>query len=174
MKRLLMSTAAACAALIATPAFAQDAAPAAGTMTGPRAAITVSSGGTSATSFEGETIGFDAGYDWDLGSAVVGVAVQYDTDLGSGIFDANQTALVGRAGGKISGTNHLIYVAGGYTRVALGATPFDKNGGDGLRAAFGAEFAVGTNVSFKIEQRYSNYEAGIELHQTVAGVGFRF
>lgn len=172
MKRLLMSSAAACAALIATPAFAQDAAPSAD-LTGARAAIVISSGGPSATSFQGETIGFDVGHDWDLGGAVAGVAVQYDTDLGSDMFDASQTAVIGRVGSRISGSNSIIYLGGGYTRVSLGATPFDT-GGDGIRGLFGAEIAVGANVAFKLEQRYSNYEAGVELHQTVAGINFRF
>jgi outer membrane immunogenic protein len=171
MKRFLMSSAAALAALIATPALAQDTA--AASATGLRGAVTLGIGGDKIFDTDGETIGFELGYDWDLSNAVAGVAVQYDTDLGSGLFDANQTAVIGRVGGKIGGSNNLLYVAAGYTRVSLGATPFDT-GGDGVRAAIGAEFAVAENLTIKLEQRYSNYEAGVELHQTVAGLGFRF
>jgi outer membrane immunogenic protein len=171
MKHLLISSAAAVAALFATPAFAQDTA--ANDMSGARAAIIVGTGGNKVVDFDGQTIGFEVGYDWNLGeTAVAGVAVQYDTDLGSGIFDANGTAVIGRVGGKV-GTSGLVYVGGGYTRVSEGVTPFD-DGIDGVRGLIGVEFGVGQNLTLKLEQRYSNYELGLHLHQTVAGIGFRF
>ena len=43
-----------------------------------------------------------------------------------------------------------------------------------LRVGAGVEQQLGTNLYAKAEYRYSNYEAGIERHQVLGGVGFRF
>ena len=163
--------AAAAAATLATPAMAQDAA---SPFAGPRVGIAIGSGGDDPFDFDGTTIGVDVGYDWDAGGAVVGVGLEYQTDLGDGFFDANETAVTARVGGVV-GQSVLVYVTGGYTRVALGSTPFGSPGGDGFRLGVGGEFALGGGgTSLKIEQRYGNYGNGVDFHQTVAGINFRF
>ena len=45
---------------------------------------------------------------------------------------------------------------------------------DGFRLAAGGELPVGQKVYFKLEQRYGNYDYGVELYQTVIGAGIRF
>lgn len=163
--------AAAAAATLASPALAQDAA---SPFAGPRVGINIGTGGDDPFDFDGTTIGVDVGYDWDMGGAVAGLGIEYQTDLGDGFFDANETAIMARVGGKI-GQSALIYVNGGYSRVALGSTPFGSPGGDGIRVGVGGEFALGGGgTSLKIEQRYGNYGNGAEVHQTVAGINFRF
>ena len=97
--------------------------------------------------------------------------MDYQTDLGSDFFDVSETALLGRVGVK-AGSNALVYGTGGYTRATTGATPFSSNGEDGYRLGAGVEF--GGPMSFKVEQRYTNYGGGANGWQTVAGVNWRF
>ena len=168
MRKFLLIAAA--AAAFATPAAAQDAA---APFTGPRIGLNVGTGGDDPVDFDGVTVGVEAGYDFDLGGAVGGIGVEYQTDLGDNFFDVNETAVIGRIGGK-AGERVLIYLAGGYTRIAAGSTPFGSPGADGFRVGIGGEFLLGTSgTSLKIEQRYSDY-SGAHLHQTVAGLNFRF
>lgn len=167
MQKLLLAASVAALTLGAAPALAQDA----GTFTGPRAGVSIGTGGNSVIDFDNQTIGVDAGYDFDAGSVVVGVGAEYRTDLGKDFFDVNETALLGRVGVK-AGSNALVYGTGGYTRASTGATPFGGNGEDGYRIGAGVEF--GGPMSFKVEQRYSNYGGGADGWQTVAGLNFRF
>lgn len=169
MYKLLIAAAA--AAAFAAPALAQDAA---SPFAGARAGVTLGVGGDDFIDFDGTTVGVDLGYDWDLGGAVAGVALEYQTDLGDGFLDANETALIGRVGGKI-GERALLYVNGGYTRISSGVSPFEGLGADGFRVGAGGEFLLGTGgTSLKIEQRYLDYGSGADAFQTVAGLNFRF
>lgn len=167
MPKLLLAASAAALTLGAAPALAQDA----GAFTGARAGVSIGTGGNNVIDFDNQTIGVDAGYDFDAGGVVVGGGAEYRTDLGKDFFDINETALLGRVGVK-AGTNALVYGTGGYTRVSTGATPFGGNGEGGYRIGAGVEF--GGPMSFKVEQRYSNYGRGADGWQTVAGVNFRF
>jgi outer membrane immunogenic protein len=45
---------------------------------------------------------------------------------------------------------------------------------DGVRFGLGLEHNFAANLYGKAEYRYSNYEAGVERHQILAGVGIRF
>ncbi len=45
---------------------------------------------------------------------------------------------------------------------------------DGLRLGAGVQQGFGRNAYGKIEYRYSNYEAGIERHNVLVGVGLTF
>ncbi len=167
MQKLLLAASAAALALGAAPAFAQDA----GNFTGARVGVSIGTGGNKVVDFDDQTIGIEAGYDFDAGDVVVGLGAEYRTEFGKDFFDVNETALLGRVGVK-AGTNALVYGTGGYTRVSTGATPFGSNGDDGYRLGAGVEF--GGPVSFKVEQRYSDYGNGVDGWQTVAGVNFRF
>ena len=172
MRLVPIAAAAALLASVATPAFAQDTA-ASNSFTGPRVGVTVGTGGNKFVDFDGQTIGIDAGYDIDIGNGgVIGLGAEYQTDLGDDFLDINETALLGRIGGK-AGNNALVYVTGGYVYVGNGATPFD-DGNDGYRVGLGAEFGLGAGPAVKVEQRYFNYGNGADGWQTVAGVGVRF
>lgn len=158
MKTYLLAAVAAFA--IATPAAAAD-------FSGPRVGVTVGLLGDDVADTDVTTFGLEAGYDWDLGGAVAGIQAEYQNDFDGDI--GHELAATARVGAKL-GESALLYVAGGYSNVDVG--PFSI---DGVRAGVGVEFALGqSGANLKVEQRYGNYELGLELYQTVVGVGFRF
>ena len=162
MNRIL-SIALAATAFVATPAMAQDAAPGS-TFTGPRVGVNVGFADDNIFGTEAFTYGADVGYDFAAGGAILGVTAEIEDskDL------TRALALTARAGARV-GTNGLLYVAGGYSNLrAYGVSV------DGFRLAAGGELALGSMAYVKLEQRYGNYEYGIDLHQTVIGAGIRF
>jgi outer membrane immunogenic protein len=162
MKRIF-AVLAATSALISTSAFADD-------FAGPRVGVEI---GLVDDNFLGSaetSYGVNAGYDFDLGNAVVGVTGNY-----SGIFNdhgANfrELGIGGRAGLKIAPTT-LGYVTAGYSNVDAKYYPGSI---DGVKVGLGLEQKFGANVYANVETRYFNYQYGAELYQTVVGVGFRF
>ena len=160
MNRIL-TLALAATAFVATPAMAQDAAP---TFTGARVGVNVGFADDNIFGTESFTYGADVGYDFAAGGAILGVTAEIEDskDL------TRALALTARAGARV-GTNGLLYVAGGYSNLrAYGVSV------DGFRLAAGGELAVGSRAYVKLEQRYGNYEYGIDLYQTVIGAGIRF
>lgn len=160
MNRIL-TVALAATAFVATPALAQDAAP---TFTGPRVGVNVGFADDDILGTEAFTYGADVGYDFAVGGAVLGVTAEIEDskDLSRAL------ALTARAGARI-GSNGLFYFAGGYSNLrAFGVSV------DGYRLAAGGELAIGSKAYVKLEQRYGNYEFGIDLYQTVIGAGIRF
>jgi outer membrane immunogenic protein len=184
----------------AAPAFAQSTdAP----FTGPRAEAVVGwdhvkPSGNGTTGVDGAVYGGSIGYDFQAGSAVLGVegeitgttARRTDTDVlvagDSARLSAGRDLYVGGRVGFTVGGNALIYAKGGYTNAKLnsrytsGATDvrFDDNA-DGWRLGAGAEVKLNDKVYLKGEYRYSKYDnedAGIDAkrHQVVGGVGVRF
>lgn len=180
---------------LATPAMAQSTG--GSTFTGPRIGVTggydVVGAGSSVDddvnedneqSMDGFAYGVTAGYDFDLGGAVVGIEGEYtdstaktefdDGDFegfGFGNVDAGRDLYVGaRVGAKVA-PDALLYAKGGYTNAKLnilsndGDTETDRDFKlDGWRVGAGAEYAVGRNTYVNLEYRYSNYEdANIEL-----------
>jgi outer membrane immunogenic protein len=89
----------------------------------------------------------------------------------------------GRVGGLVTPST-LIYAKAGYTNARINVDYTGVTGGptsfrvhdelDGVRIGGGVEHAVGRNGFVKVEYRYSNYEAGADRHQAVAGFGVRF
>ena len=160
MNRIL-TLALAATAFVATPAMAQDAAP---TFTGARVGVNIGFADDNIFGTEAFTYGADVGYDFAAGGAILGVTAEIEDskDL------TRALALTARAGARV-GTNGLLYVAGGYSNLrAYGVSV------DGFRLAAGGELALGSKAYVKLEQRYGNYEYGIDLHQTVIGAGIRF
>ena len=163
-RTILLASVAAFAA--ATPALAQDAAPApVGTFTGGHIGATVGFADDDAFGTEIFTYGVDAGYDYDLGQAVVGATVEAQDSDDTG----RDLSIVGRAGVKATPTV-LIYALGGYSNLKV----VDGLKIDGFRAGGGVEAKIGPNFSVKLEQRYTDYEYDAHVWQTVLGAGFRF
>ncbi|QDP20003.1 outer membrane beta-barrel protein [Sphingomonas xanthus] len=162
MNRILI--AAALAATVATPAFAQDAAPVT-TFTGARVSAEIGLADDDLFGTEAFTYGVDAGYDFDLGAAVAGLTV--------GLQDTDETGREFFAGGRVGakvGSNALVYATVGYANLKV----FDGLKVDGVRFGLGVEAAPARNFFVKAEQRYTNYELGGEAYQTVIGAGVRF
>ena len=183
------------AGVVATPAFAQDAAP----FSGARIEGVV---GYDTTDVEGEgsdgvVYGVQAGYDFQSNGAVFGVEGEVgdstvDECVGGVVVagdtlcaDAGRDLYVGGRAGAALGRNVLAYGKVGYTNARFrldyedgtAATANDFSVAenlDGVRAGAGLEFALGPNSYAKTEYRYSNYEQGFDRHQVVAGFGFRF
>lgn len=199
MKKTFALLVAASTAAIAAPAMAQDSDTS--TFTGPRVQATVGydilQAGSSVDddgmdnndqSIDGINYGVAAGYDFDLGGAVVGFDAEYtdssakvdfeDGDFegfGFGRVSAGRDLYFGaRVGAKVA-PDVLLYAKGGYTNTKLN---FLSNDGttersqdldlDGWRAGAGVEYAMNRNTFFNLEYRYSNYQNGeIDFQGTV-------
>jgi outer membrane immunogenic protein len=173
--------------VIATPALAQDATP---TFTGPRVEAILgydhigagsdidNQNGRDDQSIDGLLYGVGAGYDINLGSAVVGVEGEVtDSTAKSGRFDptdqfgfgrvkAGRDLYVGARAGFLVNPATLLYVKGGYTNQKLGVLAGNTNQQtdesfklDGWRVGGGVERAIGTNSFAKVEYRYSKYDS---------------
>ncbi len=179
----------------ATPAFAQNTAPA----TGLRVEGIV---GYDTTEVEDEgtngvVYGAGVGYDVQMGGAVVGLEGEFsDSTVDECVADVDtigdeacarlgRDLYVGARAGALVGRNTLLYAKAGYTNARVGLDYEDGTAGtandfavsenlDGVRVGAGAEFGIGPNSYVKTEYRYSNYEQGFDRHQVVAGFGFRF
>lgn len=193
MRRMIF--AALLAGTVATPTFAQDAAP----FTGARIEGLIGwdrSKVEDAGREDGVAYGVGVGYDFQMGGAVVGaeaeVADASTKECGSNVFaagdelcfKAKRDLYVGGRVGGVLGQNTLIYGKAGYTNARFGYDYDDGASGvanfengrnlDGIRVGAGLEHAIWPNAFLKAEYRYSNYEDGVSRHQTVAGFGFRF
>ena len=148
-------------------------------------------------SADGIVYGVGVGYDFQSGNAVFGIEAEA-TDSSAdesvtGFAIAGDTLRVragrdlyvgGRAGFGIGG-NSLIYAKAGYTNARVSLDYEDGTAGtindftqrtslDGVRAGVGAQIGLGSNAYLRTEYRYSNYQDGVDRHQVVGGVGFRF
>lgn len=128
-------------------------------------------------SIDGFMYGVGAGYDYDFGSAVIGVEGEYTdstakTEFDNGDFEgfgignvkAKRDLYVGARAGFKAAPSTLVYVKGGYTNARFGARASDGTNvarasldADGWRLGAGVEQKFGTNTFAKLEYRYSNY-----------------
>jgi outer membrane immunogenic protein len=181
--------------LIATPAFAQEAPPNGGFRI---EAI----GGYDRAHVNGEhangvVYGVGVGYDVQSGRALFGIEGEASNSSGDRCVDGTVIAgdrtcaalrrdlYVGGRVGALVGPRTLIYAKAGYTN-ARGRVEYDDGTTgtaldftdhrnlDGARVGGGVQFGVGRNAYVRTEYRYSNYEAGVDRHQVVGAVGFRF
>jgi len=188
------------AVTVATPALAQDKAP----FTGPRAEAIVGydvvKDGHPSNRSDGVTYGGALGYDINTGGLVVGAEDELTDssakNRNSGAFAPNDALVVGAGrdiyvGGRIGTTltpSTLLYAKAGYTNGRFD-TDYSAPGvarvqghqtKDGYRLGAGVEEKLGSNLYAKAEYRYSKYDklsgydARVERHQVVAGVGLRF
>ena len=161
MNRIL-TVALAATAFVATPAMAQDAAET--SFTGPRVGVNIGVADDNIFGTDAFTYGADVGYDFAAGGAILGITAEIEDSKGI----SRELALTARAGGRV-GSNGLLYVAGGYSNIRAYGVNID-----GFRLAAGGELALGRNAYVKLEQRYGNYQYGLDLWQTMVGAGFRF
>lgn len=164
MNRFLTVALAATAFVVTSPALAQDAAATGHDFSGPRVGVNVGFADDDIFGTEAFTYGADIGYDFAAGGAVLGITAEIEDSKDI----KRELALTGRAGARV-GSNGLVYATGGYSNIrALGLNI------DGFRLGVGGELGLGQNAYVKLEQRYGNYEYGLELYQTMIGAGFRF
>lgn len=161
MKRALTAIGAA-SILFSAPAFAQE-------FSGPRVGVELGMMdddflGTAETSY-----GVNLGYDFDMGSSVLGVTASYTGIFNDHGSDFRELGIGARAGIK-AGASTLVYGTAGYSNLDANGVPGSL---DGVKVGLGLEQSFG-NVFANVETRYGNYEAGAELYQTVIGVGYRF
>lgn len=155
MRKVIFALAATTAALVATPALANEG------RAEVRGGVVWGNGQTNATA------GAALGYDVDLGSnAFVGGEVSADKQLDNGFKVA--FGFNGRLGAKV-GNGTKLFAAGGYT--TEGCTGCDGNwdAGAGVEQNFGGKFYG------KVEYRhYFKNDVGVKGDAVVAGLGLRF
>lgn len=145
------------------------------------------SAGNVSESKSGFTYGGALGYDYDLGSAVVGLEGEIagattEENIGGISLKAGRDLYVGaRAGFKVN-PNTLLYVKAGYTNAKIKAYSGSLSDSDdlgGYRLGAGGEIKFGKSFG-RLEYRFSDYgeyeNSGISVarHQVVAGIGYRF
>ena len=186
MRKLMVATLFAGATIAATPAMAQDAGP---TFTGPRVEAILgydhvgagskvdNDNGRDDQSIDGLLYGVGAGYDVNLGSAVVGVEGEwtgstakskrndFGSDFGFGRVSQGRDLYVGARAGILADPATLVYVKGGYTNSKLNVLAGNTNESTdtsfklgGWRVGAGVERAINANTFAKVEYRSSNYE----------------
>ena len=200
MKKILI--AAAVLSAISAPAFAQDASNFGGAKIGAvvgydKVRVEVEDEGGSKDGF---LYGLTAGYDVDLGTAVIGVEAEIADSttkerqsdvifLGDeASISASRDLYVGARVGFPVTENVLLYAKGGYTNAKVKATYDDgvdrfsaSDKLDGWRVGGGAEYVM-SNTFARVEYRYSEYEAnkdfGVAIepsrHQVAVIGGVRF
>jgi outer membrane immunogenic protein len=185
------------AAGLASPVFAQDAAPVDKAATGLRVEAIA---GYEEASFDsvrngsGLLYGVGIGYDIAAGRFRFGLEAEASdsTARDCTVFGGNEVcSRAGRdlyAGARVGGMisdNVLLYGKVGYTNFRH-STRFTPPGAtaplvlhpepDGLRLGAGTEIGIGSRTFVKAEYRFSNYEASqsYDKHQGVVGFGLRF
>jgi outer membrane immunogenic protein len=127
---------------------------------------------------DGVVYGLGLGYDIQKGAAVFGVEGEVtgsSADLKAGaatIASMGRDLYVGGRLGYASGRT-LVYTKVGYSNARVKSVAGNADA-DGIRIGAGVEQRLGGNLIAKAEYRYTNYEAGVERHQAVAGIGIRF
>lgn len=178
MKNILV-IAATIAASFATPAFAQDEDNFAGPYVGLYVGydhLTISDG-TDSGSKDGAAFGVLAGYNFDLGEAIVGFEAevgdastqQEEADLfvagDNGVFSSNFDAFIGARAGFKASPKMLVYGKGGYAHTAMklayddgaGFTASEADTMNGFRIGGGIDYAVSSKILLRAEYRYSDY-----------------
>jgi len=169
----IVYVAAAAAAFAATPAFAQDAAPAfnGGHIEAIAGLDSIHGGGDSET---GIAFGIAGGYDVRKNNAVFGIELEAaESTISDSGVSANRDLYAGLRAGVVVSEHTLIYAKAGYTNARASFAGTGVNF-DGVRAGAGIEWAIGGHLSIRGEYRYSNYEDGLSRHQGVMGLGYRF
>ncbi len=180
MKTVIFAATTAVVLAVSAPAMAQEASP----FTGAHAEVLVGydkldTNGSVAGNPDGLLYGLGLGYDLQVGGVVLGIEGEIadstaNVDVGGVDIDAARDLYVGARAGFPIGSQALAYVKAGYTNARIETEGFGGDNGDGARVGAGLEYKLGGQLFVKGEYRYSNYEADVERHQFVAGLGIRF
>lgn len=185
------------AVTVATPALAQDAAPAADApFTGPRVEAivgydTIDIDGVG--SRDGVTYGAQLGYDAQFGGVILGaegeIADSTVKARASNVFvggdrlrvNAGRDLYAGLRAGVLVSPQAMAYVKGGYTNQRFSGSYTSGNtttrnaaNAEGWRVGAGLEYQLSGQTYVKGEYRYSRYDSVTDRHQVLAGVGMRF
>jgi len=186
MRKIMVATLLAGSA-VASPALAQDANV---TFTGLRVEAILgydhvgagssvdNDNGRDDQSIDGLLYGVGAGYDFNVGGAVLGVEGEYTdstaksnrgpftNEFGFGRVSQGRDLYIGARAGILASPTTLVYVKGGYTNSKLNVLAGDTNQStdtsfklDGWRVGAGLEHAFSQNMFGKVEYRYSKYDS---------------
>ena len=203
MTKLIFTTAALAAALVASPALARDGSGApggffVGALAGYEGIEVTSTDGSVTADASSAVYGVNAGFDLSLGAAFVGVEGELSTSGGSTRFpgsfagarnglEANGQYYVGGRAGFALTPGIAAYGKVGYT--ALDTRAFTSSGSladlkeraDGLRFGGGLQIQLPGPLEARIEYRRSTYkdladpgQGKASTDQIVAGIGLRF
>lgn len=178
MMKTIFAAAAACLAMLAVPAAAQD-------FSGPRVGVLLGVSGDDSPFDDSEfTYGGVIGYDYAV-SPTVSIGVEGDLasvsmdDEDFGIDVDNRQLSAALRGTYALSPRTALFVSGGYTNLELEAADVSVDF-DGFRVGGGAEFAIGTRLYASTEYRYSEYDLGdfnagdAGIHSALVGLGLRF
>ena len=178
MTRLTILAASAAALAFASPALAQDAAPAAAAAPAGfrlEALLGYDRSGIDGVRANGVLYGVGAGFDFAVSNGVsLGVdaeasdstAKKYGVRAGRDLY----------AGGRVSfavSPSANVYLKGGYTNARASGGGTGANA-DGFRVGAGLQYLVSGKAYVGAEGRYSKYEAGADKYQAVLTFGTRF
>lgn len=199
MRAFLITTAAAGAALLATPCTAQAAEDFSGFRLEALGGYDHVSGGDDGDGKGGFVYGVAGGYDAALGRVRLGAEAEITDSTvrqretiageGGGRFrsDLGRDLYLGVRAGYVLSPAAMIYAKAGYSNARM-KTSFTSGAAitreavnlDGFRAGAGIEVKIAPRFYVKGEYRYSHYgdQNGLEVdadrHQLIAGVGVRF
>lgn len=143
----------------------------------------------------GAVYGIGLGYDLAVGNgAFVGADFSFDNssqkecEAGALVNNdelclrAGRDLAAGIRGGVMMGERGKLYALAAYTNARFkssyttpaGVVTREAANLDGFRLGAGYQHKIAGNAYGKIEYRYSNYEAGVERHQALVGVGIEF
>jgi len=178
---MIYCTVAAAALAFASPAMAQDAAPAtplAAAPSGFRVELLAGydHGGVDGFHMNGLMYGIGAGYDLAVSNSVsVGADAELSDSTGS--KDGVKAGRDLYAGARVSfavAPSANLYVKGGYTNARLTIEDCCSDNGDGFRVGVGGQYTIAGKTYVGAEYRYSNYEGDFERHQVALTLGARF
>lgn len=144
------------------------------------------------TNKDGVTYGGQVGFDYDTGSVVLGLEGEYADSSVKECSTGGTTTVCLKAGrdlyagarvGVAVGDNRstLLYLKGGYANggytvesTTAGTTTSADFDDDGYRVGVGVEQRLSSNLTAKVEYRYSDYGDFNTRNQVVVGMGLRF
>ncbi len=130
------------------------------------------------------TGGVFAGYNYKVAPRVV-LGVEAGFNLGAddairnatAVIDPNYSFDVGARAGYLVNEKTMVYVRGGYENTRARIASVDGNGHDtfdGWSIGGGAERALTSNISARLEYRYSDLNGSFDRHQALVGVAYNF
>jgi outer membrane immunogenic protein len=173
---MTLFAASAAALAFATPAMAQDGAPAAPAGFRIEALVGWDHPGVDGFHANGVLFGVGAGYDLPVGKAVslgIDAEASDSTAKKDGVSTRRDLYAGGRVNFAVSPVAN-VYIKGGYTNARLHLEGLGSGNLDGFRIGAGGQYSIGGKAYVGGEYRYSNYEAGFDRHQVALTLGTRF